>query len=101
MGPKSNYNFCIAPPFYISQVDLFGPFSSYSFANKRATIKVWFVIFVCCTMGAVDVRVTEDYTTEAFILGFIRFSCKVGYPRKLLPDAPDDHLVNTLMFNSG
>ena len=87
MGPKSNYNFCIAPPFYISQVDLFGPFSSYSFANKRATIKVWFVIFVCCTTGAVDVRVTEDYTTEAFILGFIRFSCKVGYPRKLLPDA--------------
>ena len=87
MGPKSDYNFCIAPPFYVTQVDMFGPFSSYSYANKRATIKVWFVIFVCCTTGAVDVRVTEDYTTEAFLFGFIRFSCKVGYPRKLLPDA--------------
>ena len=32
-------------------------------------------------------RVTEDYTTEAFLFGFIRFSCKVRYPRKLLPDA--------------
>ena len=87
MGAKSDYNFCIAPPFYVSQVDMFGPFSSYSFANKRATIKIWFAIFVCCTTGAVDVRVTEDYTTEAFIFAFIRFSCKVGYPRRLLPDA--------------
>ena len=29
----------------------------------------------------------EDYSTESFILAFVRFSCKVGYPRKLLPDA--------------
>ena len=30
---------------------------------------------------------TEDYSTSSFILAFIRFSCKVGYPKKLLPDA--------------
>ena len=29
---------------------------------------------------------TEDYSTSSFILAFIRFSCKVGYPKKLLPD---------------
>ena len=27
----------------------------------------------------------ENYSTSAFLLGFIRFSC-VGYPNKLLPD---------------
>ena len=32
--------------------------------------------------GAVDVKVTENYSTSSFIL-----SCKVGYPKKLLPDA--------------
>ena len=29
----------------------------------------------------------EDYSTSSFILAFIRFSCKVGYPKKLMPDA--------------
>ena len=66
---------------------MFGPFNSYSNVNKRASTKIWFVVFVCCTTGAVDLKVTEDYTTDAFILAFTRFSCKVGYPRKLLPDA--------------
>ena len=87
MGPVACENVCIAPPFYNSQVDLFGPFSSYSNVNKRATSKIWFVIFCCCVTGAVDIKVAEDYTTTSFIQAFIRFSCKVGYPRKLLPDA--------------
>ena len=28
----------------------------------------------------------EDYSTTAFIQTFTRFSCDVGYPKKLLPD---------------
>ena len=32
-------------------------------------------------------KVAEDYATESFILAFLRFSCKVGFPRKLMPDA--------------
>ena len=55
MGPKSDHNLCIAPAFYISQVDIFGQFPAYSYVNKRATIKIWFVIFCCCTTGAVDI----------------------------------------------
>ena len=87
MGPKSCDNLCIAPPFYNTQVDMFGPFNSYSNVNKRAAAKIWFVIFCCCVTGAVDVKVAADYTTESFILAFLRFSCKVGFPRKLMPDA--------------
>ena len=87
MGPVSDDSLCIAPAFYNSQVDLFGPFSSYSMANKRATIKIWFVIFCCSTTGAVDLKVMDDYSTPSFVLAFTRFSCKVGYPKKLLPDA--------------
>ena len=87
MGPKSCDNLRIAPAFYSCQTDLFGPYSSYSSANKRATIKVWFVIFCCCATGAVDIKVAEDYSTSSFVQAFIRFSCKVGYPRKILPDA--------------
>ena len=28
----------------------------------------------------------EDYSTTSFFLGFIRFACKVGYPKMLMPD---------------
>ena len=87
MGPVQDVNFCIAPAFYATQVDIFGPFKCYSPANKRATLKCWFLIFCCCTTSAVSIHVMEDYSTDAFVLGFIRFSCRVGYPRYLLPDA--------------
>ena len=87
MGPVADDHLKVAPPFYVSQVDLFGPFSSYSNINKRASAKIWFVIFCCVVTGGVQIKVMEDYSTTSFVLAFIRFSCKVGYPFKLLPDA--------------
>ena len=87
MGPISSDHLCVAPAFYFSQVDIFGPYNSYSNVNKRATSKIWFVIMCCFVTGAVDIKVCEDYSTSSFVLAFIRFSCKVGYPKKLLPDA--------------
>ena len=85
MGPVSNY-LTIAPAFYISQVDLAGPFSSYSPHNKRTTVKVWFAIFCCVTTSTIDMRVMEDYSAPAFVEAFIRMSCHVGYPKFLLAD---------------
>ena len=35
MGPVSDHNLCIAPAFYISQVDIFGQFPAYSYVNKN------------------------------------------------------------------
>ena len=29
----------------------------------------------------------EDYSTDAIVLAFIRFSCRLGYPKYALPDA--------------
>ena len=87
MGPVQDVNFCIAPAFYASQVDIFGPFKCYSPANKRTTLKCWFLIFCCCTTSAIAIHVMEDYSTDAFVMGFIRFSCRVGYPKYLLRDA--------------
>ena len=92
MGPIQNVNLCIAPAFFASQVDIFGPFKSYSSVNKRASIKVWFLIFCCCTTGGVDIRVLEDYCTDSFVLGFIRFASRFGYPKYVLPD-PGSQLV--------
>ena len=86
-GLVQDVNFCIAPAFYATQVDIFGPFECFSPANKRATLNCCFLICCCCTTSAIAIHVMEDYSTDAFVLGFIRFSCQVGYPRYLLPDA--------------
>ena len=32
-------------------------------------------------------KIMEDYSTISFLLAFVRFSCKVGYPKKLILDA--------------
>ena len=86
MGSKNEANLCIAPAFYVSQVDICGPFESFSNVNKRGKVKIWIVVFVCCATGAVDCKIMEDYSTTGFVLAFIRFSCHHGYPKKLLPD---------------
>lgn len=86
MGPISPTNLMIAPIFYTCQVDLCGPFQSYSFHNKRATIKVWLVIFCCSTTSTINIKCMEDYSSSAFLQSFTRFSCEVGYPKRLLTD---------------
>ena len=92
MGPIQNVNLCIAPPFFASQIDILGSYKAYSIANLRTTRKtpvgkIWFAIFCCTTTGAIDVRVMEDYSTDSVVLAFIRFSCRYGYPKYLMPDA--------------
>ena len=80
MGPKHDSNLCIALAFYTTQVDICGPFESYSNANKGARINIWLVV------QAVACKVTDDYTTDVFILAFIRFSSRYGYSYSQLLD---------------
>ena len=86
MGPISKHNTVIAPAFFITQVDLAGPFSAYSMHNKRTTLKIWLAVFCCSTTSAVNIRIMEDYGTTSFIQAFTRLSCEVGYPELLLID---------------
>ena len=86
MDPVSEYNLKIAPAFYITQVDLSRPFKTDSKHNKRTTLKIWLVVFCCATTTTITIKVMEDYSTTAFIQAFTRFSCKVGHPKKPLPD---------------
>ena len=94
MGPVSQHNLTIAPAFYVSQVDLAGPFKSYSNANKRATIKIWMSVFCCTATSTTSIKVMEDYSAPSFIQAFTRFSCEVGYPKKIIVDG-GSQLVST------
>ena len=86
MGPVSQDNITIAPAFFICQVDLAGPFPAYSSHNKRSTIKVWLAVFCCTTTSATKIKLMENYNTTSFLQAFTRFSCDVGYPKRILAD---------------
>ena len=86
MGPVSKHQMMIAPAFYISQVDLCGPFLCFSPLHKRTTIKIWLLVFCCVTTSATNIRVMETYCTTSFLQAFSRFACQVGYPKRLLTD---------------
>eukprot|EP00794_Sanderia_malayensis_P002418 gene2418-biopygen1304 len=44
MGPVSACNLMITPAFYFTQLDLSGPYMSYSPQLKRTTIKIWLIV---------------------------------------------------------
>ena len=66
MGPISNHDLNIAPPFYSTQVDLCGPFNAFSNFNKRTTVKIWFTVFCCTTTSATKIKILDDYSTTTY-----------------------------------
>ena len=86
MGPVPPCNITIAPAFYYSQIDLSGPYLAYQPQNKRKTIKIWLVVFCCCSTSAVPIKTMDDYSATSFMMAFTRFACDRGFPKKLLCD---------------
>eukprot|EP00794_Sanderia_malayensis_P010652 gene10652-biopygen7789 len=86
MGPVSPFNLTIAPAFYCTQLDISGPYQSFSPHHKRTTVKIWLIVFCCCATSAVKIKVMDDYTTTSFVEAFTRFSNDHGYPKRLLCD---------------
>jgi hypothetical protein len=67
-------------------VDLFGPFTARCEHQHRSTIKVWGVAFKCTATGALAVHVMSAYSTDAFIMAYLRFAARYGHPVRILPD---------------
>ena len=85
-GPLSEYQLTIiAPAFYVTQADIMGPFKAYQI-NVRATMKIWFAVFVCVATSTVDIQVMEFYSSGSFVAALIRFASRNGYPKIMLPD---------------
>ena len=69
-----------SPPFSNICLDLLGPIKVKAMVNKRATMKVWPIIFVCQATGATHYEVMHDYGTEAFLLQWSHFKSICGNP---------------------
>ena len=76
MEPISKHSITIAPAFYATQADICGLFKAYSLHHKRTTIKNLLIIYYCISTSTTNIKVMDDYSAQAFIQVFIRFSCK-------------------------
>ena len=93
LGPLSEKQLLIAPPFYAIQVDLFGPLRSFvpgfekeTRAVKAKQSKIWVFVAVCLVTSNVNLQVCEMKDTCSMLEAFIRLSCECGYPKYVATD---------------
>ena len=87
MGPISEDQLIIAPPFYVTMLDLCGPFRAYvpgferETRNRRAIdYKLYIMVSVCVTTKIVNLQVLESKSADSIIEGFSRLCAEVGIP---------------------
>ena len=86
MGNLHQTRLTIAPPFYTSQVDLFGPMDAQCEHNHRAHIKVYGCVFKCPSTSAIAIHAMQAYSTAAFLQAYTRFASRYGHPNHLAID---------------
>ena len=87
MGPVAKEQLVIAPPFFVTMVDLFGPMRSFVPGFERHTrgrreleTKVHVLVSVCITTKTVNLQALEGKDASAVIDGFTRLCSEVGIP---------------------
>ena len=68
------------PPFTNVGVDLCGPLVVKAMTNKRATMKVWNVLFVCLNTKAVTMYLAPGYATADFMIAYNSHISDHGIP---------------------
>ena len=93
LGPLSDKQLIVAPPFYAVQVDLCGPcrifvpgYEKETRATKVKESKVWIFVSVCLVTSNVNLQVCEMKDTAAILEAIIRLACEVGYPKYIAVD---------------
>lgn len=93
MGPVTQDQLVLAPPFFITMLDLFGPVESYVPGFERNTrnrkvleSKAYIMVAVCVTTKIVNLQVLEGRKTYEIIEGFTRLCAEVGVPSKVHVD---------------
>lgn len=96
MGGLSKYQLIVAPPFWVAQMDLFGPYYVFVPGYERETrsrqmkeAKVWVMCSVCPTSRLVNLQVIEKSDAGGIICGVTRLACEVGLPKFFLVDQHD------------
>ena len=100
MGPISANQFMIAPPFWITQADLFGPLTHYVPGRERNTrgqpalhCKCYVFFMVCVVTKLSNLQVIETKDVGGICCALTRLGCEVGLPKILLVDGESSILA--------
>ena len=69
-----------SPPFTNIGIDLLGPLTVKSMVNKRSTMKVWVVLFLCLNVKAISMELAPGYSTADFLLAYAAHVSQKGLP---------------------
>uniref|UniRef100_A0A183BU61 Integrase catalytic domain-containing protein n=1 Tax=Globodera pallida TaxID=36090 RepID=A0A183BU61_GLOPA len=72
-----------ARPFFQTGVDYFGPLHV---RQGQETVKIYVALFTCLVIRAIHLEVAEDYSAEAFLRTFRRFTARRGIPALIMSD---------------
>ena len=93
MGPISQDQLVLAPPFHVTMLDLCGPMRAYvpgferETRNRRAIdYKLYIMVCVCVTTKIINLQVLEGKSADSIIEGFSRLCAEVGVPNMVHVD---------------
>ena len=93
MGPVSSHQFSVAPPFWVTQADLFGPLTHYVPSRERNTwnrpaldSKCYAVVVVCMVTKLVNIQIAESKDIGGISCALTRLGCEIGMPKLFLID---------------
>ena len=87
MGDLPSFRLSPTPPFSRSGVDYAGPFPiRLTKSRGKGTMKGYICLFVCLVTRGIHLELAEDYSSEAFIAAFHRFTSRWGHCSELVSD---------------
>ena len=84
-APLPDFRVTIQQPFESTGVDYIGPIFVKA-PNQAEAVKTWIILFVCASTRAVHLELTENMSTEQFILALRRFTASYGVPKRIISD---------------
>ena len=101
-GPLDDAKFTLAPAFWMTQVDIWGPATVFvpgrernTRSSKSLSSKAWILVSVCVMTKLVNMQVVETHCAKGLSDGLTRLICEVGTPSRLLVDQ-DSALIKLL-----
>ena len=93
MGPVSDFQLTICPPFHAAFCDLDGPYNVFVPGHERVTrnksvlnAKAWIMTFACPVTKMLNLQVIETKSADGVVEGLSRLGCEQGFPKYLLLD---------------
>ena len=93
MGPVSDHQLTISPPFYAAFCDLDGPYDIFVPGHERETrnkkvlsAKAYIMSFACPVTKLINLQVIETKSADGVLEGLTRLGCEHGFPKFLLLD---------------